>query len=193
MKRPLFIVLSGPSGGGKTTLVSRLQETYPVERVLTCTTRSPRPGEQPGKDYHFLSAERFERERREGNFLECSEVYGFGYGLLRSEMEDKIQRSCDLVVVVDVQGVRTLKSVFENGRYLRHRWVSVFVAPDSNEELKKRLLKRGSEGEESFRQRMDSAANERHYVSLFDHLIHSRTPPEDWVMLQDIYRREKEK
>jgi guanylate kinase len=94
---------------------------------------------------------------------------------------------------MDVQGVRTLKSVFENGRYLGHRWVSIFVAPDSNEELEKRLLSRGSEGKESFRQRMSSAAHERRCVSLFNYCIHSRTPQEDWAVLQDIYRREKEK
>jgi guanylate kinase len=94
---------------------------------------------------------------------------------------------------MDVQGVRTLKSVFENGHYLGHRWVSIFVAPDSNEELERRLLSRGSEGKESFRQRMSSAANERRCVSLFNYCIHSRTPQEDWAVLQDIYQREKEK
>src|SRR4030095_2581047 len=106
---PLLLVISAPSGGGKTTLCQQLLATNPnVTRAITCTTRPPRKGEQDGHDYYFLDAETFLRRVQAGHFLEHATVYGNSYGTLKSEVLGKMRQGKDVLLSVDVQGVAAI-------------------------------------------------------------------------------------
>src|SRR5580765_5664879 len=106
----LLIVLSAPSGGGKTTLGQRLLATQPtMTRAITCTTREARPGEKEGIDYYFLDASSFLKRVQAGNFLEHATVYGNSYGILKSEVLGKLRQGKDVVLSVDVQGAATIR------------------------------------------------------------------------------------
>src|SRR6187401_330979 len=102
---PLLIVISAPSGGGKTTLCDRLLAgSANMTRAITCTTRAPRPGEKDGVDYYFLDANTFLRRVQAGHFLEHATVYSNSYGTLRSEVLDKLRQGKDVLLNIDVQG-----------------------------------------------------------------------------------------
>ena len=102
---PLLIVLSAPSGGGKTTLCQQLLAARPdMRRAITCTTRAPRPGEEEGVDYYFLDATTFLKRVQAGNFLEHATVHGNSYGTLKSEVVEKLRQGTDVLLNVDVQG-----------------------------------------------------------------------------------------
>ena len=107
---PLLLVVSAPSGAGKTTLCNRLLRSSPnVARAITCTTRDPRPGEKDGKDYYFLRAADFLKRVQAGNFLEHATVHGSSYGILKSEITSKLRAGEDVVLAVDVQGAATIR------------------------------------------------------------------------------------
>src|SRR5439155_25827253 len=111
---PLLIVVSAPSGGGKTTLCQQLLAQDPnMVRAVTCTTRPPRPGEQDGIDYYFLDASTFLKRVQAGNFLEHATVYGNSYGTLKSEVLGKLRQGKDVVLNVDVQGAATIRAEAE--------------------------------------------------------------------------------
>src|SRR5260221_14250718 len=107
---PLLILISAPSGGGKTTLCERLLAARPgMSRAVTCTTRAPREGERDGVDYYFLNAESFLKRVQAGNFLEHATVYGNSYGILKSEVLGKMRQGQDVLLNVDVQGAATIR------------------------------------------------------------------------------------
>jgi guanylate kinase len=185
----LFVVLSGPSGSGKTTLATRLLATYSdLKRIVTCTTRSPRPDEIDGRDYTFLSPEEFRNRVESGQFLEHSEVYGHRYGTPNSELY-RHDRS-DLLLTTDVRGAETVVRLFE-GWGLPHHLTSVFVAPRSREEAADRLTKRGSETQAAVNTRLDLWVDEIKKASIFQYIIGSTTYEKDWYCLSRIYRLEK--
>ena len=112
---PLLILISAPSGAGKTTLVNLLLEAQPqMTRAITCTTREPRPGEKDGVDYHFLDATDFLKRLHAGNFIEHATVYGNSYGILKRDLLDKIRAGRDVLLNVDVQGAATIRAEAEN-------------------------------------------------------------------------------
>ncbi len=152
-----LVILSGPSGSGKSTVVRRLveQSRLPVHLSVSATTRSPRPGERDGTDYHFLSRSEFLRRREAGEFLECKEVFGAGhwYGTLRQEVEAGLARGHSVILEIDVQGgLAVLEQCPEA--------VTVFVDPGSRAELERRLRTRGTDAEEAIRRRLDTADEE---------------------------------
>jgi len=107
---PLLVLISAPSGGGKTTMIERLLAARPqMTRAVTCTTRAPRQGEQDGVDYYFLDAASFLKRVQAGNFLEHATVYGNSYGILKSEVLGKLRQGKDVVLSVDVQGAATIR------------------------------------------------------------------------------------
>ena len=112
----MLIVVSGPAGSGKTTLCSRLTAAYPqaIRRVITCTTRAPRPGEVDGVDYHFLARAEFEKQIAAGVFLEHATVYGNSYGTLKSEVLSKLRAGHDALLAVDVQGAASIRTAAES-------------------------------------------------------------------------------
>jgi guanylate kinase len=150
-----IIVLTAPSGAGKTTIARHVMEAMPeVEFSVSATTRAPRPSETDGEDYHFLSEERFHALADEGELLEYEEVYpGDYYGTLRSEVEDKAA-SRPVLLDIDVRGALNVKRIYGDDALV------IFVAPPSMAELRRRLAKRGTESDDSFRSRIARAEME---------------------------------
>ena len=137
--RPLVVVISGPSGAGKDSLIRRMKELkVPFHFVVTATSRPPRPDEVDGVDYHFLSRERFEAGIRAGEFLEYAIVYGDYKGIPRWEIENALASGKDVILRVDVQGAATLRRLIPDA-------VFIFVIPASREELIERLRATGPE------------------------------------------------
>src|SRR5438093_11587383 len=125
---PLLLVISAPSGGGKTTLCEQLlAHRRNIVRAVTCTTRQPRTGEQEGVDYYFLDAATFLKRVQAGNFLEHATVYGNSYGTLKSEVLGKLRHGKDVVLNVDVQGAATIRVQAESHPELEHPLVTVFL------------------------------------------------------------------
>lgn len=152
-----LVILSGPSGSGKTTVVRKLLELADpkLELSVSATTRPPRAGEIDGKDYHFLSAEEFQRLRQAGEFLETFEVFGNGYwyGTLRSEVEDRTSRGISVLLEIDVDGAMELVKQYPAA-------ITIFLSPGSHEELERRLRGRGTEPEETIQRRLTAAKRE---------------------------------
>ena len=152
MKGELFI-LSSPAGGGKTTISDILVKEIPkLKKVITCTTRKPRPGEKDGVDYYFLSKQEFEDRIKKGEFLEYAVVHGNYYGTPKKEVEEELSKGYDLLLVIDVQGMRQI-------RKNRKEVVTIFLLPPSIGELRKRMEKRG-DSEEEIKRRIGTAKKE---------------------------------
>jgi len=127
---PLLIVISAPSGGGKTTLSQHLLAARPdMMRAVTCTTRDPRPGEKDSVDYYFLDAGSFLKRVQAGNFLEHATVFGNSYGVLKSEVLGKLRLGKDVLLNVDVQGAATIRAHAEQDSELKRALVTVFLTP----------------------------------------------------------------
>jgi len=188
--RALLIVISAPSGAGKTRLCSRVLETCPnVQRAVTCTTRDPRGGEQDGVDYHFLSQDQFEAKIAAGEFLEHAEVYGRRYGTLLSEVAGRLAAGADVLLNIDVQGAASIRQKAAETPAIRDALVTVFLAPPSMAELERRLRSRAEDDEEAIRKRLETAAQEMDQGSNFDHLITSETlDPEQPEKDEDLRR-----
>ncbi len=143
---PLLIVISAPSGGGKTTLCEQLLAANPsMTRAVTCTTRAPRPGEKDGVDYYFLDAGSFLKRVQAGNFLEHATVFGNSYGTLKSEVLSKLRQGKDVLLNVDVQGAATIRERAEEDPELKRALVQVFLTPPSLAILEERLKRRGTD------------------------------------------------
>ena len=156
----LAVILSGPSGVGKSTIVRQAGAQLPNWRFsVSCTTRAPRPGEVAGRDYHFYSKERFEQELADGAFLEWAEVHGNYYGTLRQPVIETIQAGGLMILDIDVQGARQIRAAIA-GSPSEPSFVTVFVAPPSLSELERRLRGRGTETEESIQKRLRNARGE---------------------------------
>ena len=155
--RGKLVIISGPSGAGKSTVVRQLLETcpLPLQLSVSATTRSPRPGEQDGVDYHFVSHDEFCRRRAAGEFLEWKEVFGRGhlYGTLRSETAAGLTAGKWVVLEIDVEGAAAVLDQDPEA-------ITIFVHPGSMEELERRLRGRGTETEESIRRRLAVARRE---------------------------------
>lgn len=189
---PLLVLVSAPSGAGKTTLVEQILAARPdMRRAVTCTTRPPRPGEQNGVDYHFLTEAEFERGLRQRKFLEHARVYGHRYGLWRSEVLKKLRADTDVLINMDVQGVATLRGKAVNEPELRRSLVTLFLTPPSLSELEQRLRKRGTDSEKVIARRLRAAKRELRQWSHFDYLVLSETRESDLRRALTIIDAEK--
>src|SRR5689334_19774589 len=131
---PLLVLISAPSGGGKTTISKQLLAARPrMTRAVTCTTRPPRAGERDGVDYYFLDAASFLKRVQAGNFLEHATVYGNSYGTLKSEVLGKLRQGKDVLLSVDVQGASAIRERAKEDPELKKALVSVFLTPASLE------------------------------------------------------------
>jgi len=189
---PLLVLVSAPSGAGKTTLVEQILAARPdMRRAVTCTTRPPRPGERNGVDYHFLTEAEFERGLRQRKFLEHARVYGHRYGLWRSEVLKKLRAGTDVLINLDVQGVATLRGKAVNEPELRRSLVTLFLTPPSLSELEQRLRKRGTDSEKVIARRLRAAKRELRQWSHFDYLVLSETRESDLHRALTIIDAEK--
>jgi guanylate kinase len=189
---PLLIIISAPSGGGKTTLCQQLLGARPgTTRAVTCTTRPPRPGERDGVDYYFLPAGDFLKRVQAGNFLEHATVYGNSYGTLKSEVLGKLRQGKDVLLNVDVQGAATIRDRAQDDPELRQALVSVFLTPPSIAILEDRLRKRGTDSTAAIQKRLSVARQEIAQWKHFDYLLLSTTIAEDLRRIQAIVEAEK--
>jgi len=188
----LLLILAGPAGSGKTTLCDRLVADNPnVERVVTCTTRPPREGEEDGVDYHFLSDEEFDAKVAEGAFLEWAQVHANRYGTLKSVIEEKLSQRIDLVMNIDVQGVAALQKAAQDNAVVRQRLVTLFIMPESFDELRRRLRERGQDDEAEIDRRIRSAESEVGQWKTFDYAFRSQTREADFETVRSIWLAEK--
>jgi len=160
----LFII-SAPSGAGKTTLVQLLlARNKQVSLSVSYTTRTPRPNELGGRDYHFVSHETFLTMRKNGDFLESAEVYGNFYGTSTSWIEKEISEGRDILLEIDWQGALQVRQSFQN-------CISIFILPPSLTSLKDRLQGRGQDNTEVISQRLNAAKEDISHVTEFDYVI----------------------
>ena len=165
-RRGLMLVLSSPSGAGKSSISRALLERDSrLAMSVSVTTRAPRPGEVDGKDYHFIAVEQFQRMVKEGDFLEHAQVFDNYYGTPRSAVEAALQDSRDVLFDIDWQGTQQLEG--NAGKDL----VSVFILPPSVEELERRLHTRAQDSEEVVRKRMAKAADEMSHWPEYHYIV----------------------
>jgi guanylate kinase len=160
-----LIVVSGPSGAGKTTVLNRVMaELNDIRFSVSHTTRVPRSGEKDGVEYHFVSRREFERLISEGSFLEWAEVHGEMYGTSRSEYDDAVREGVDLLLDIDVKGADQVCQKFDDA-------VTVFVIPPSYKDLERRLRGRGPDDEASFERRLAVAGEEMGHFRKYQYAI----------------------
>jgi len=159
-------VVSAPSGGGKTTVVARLLRRMPtLVRSVSVTTRPPRPGERPGKDYRFISPAAYQRLRRAGDLLEYAKVHGASYGTPKRPVERALRQGRDVILSIDVQGARKIR------RALGRQAVLVFLLPPSMAQLRRRLLQRRTDTAAAIRRRLTAARRELACAAWYDYRI----------------------
>lgn len=181
----IFIVISAPSGTGKTSICRRLLDLCPNLRFsVSYTTRAPRPGEEDGKDYRFVSEHSFREMVARGEFVEWVENYGRFYGTSKKKIEECLKKGSNLIINVEPRGARRLKESYPGG-------IFVFILPPSMAELRKRLLKRGLEGEEAIEKRLSKAGEEIGEVLWYDYVIFNERLDEAVDQLRSIYVAEK--
>jgi guanylate kinase len=162
---PVPIILSSPSGGGKTTIAHRLLiSRKDCGYSVSCTTRAPRPGEKEGQDYYFISSDEFRRRQKAGAFAESATVHGHLYGTLRSEVERVMASGQNVIMDIDVQGTRQFIKAFPDS-------LLIFVLPPSSEAMLERLKARGTEDKNALVRRFESAKDELKAIDLYEYVV----------------------
>ncbi len=165
---PLLVVLSGPSGVGKDSILMRMREVgFPFHFVVTATNRPMRPGERPGYDYHFVGEERFQQMIDQEELLEWAEVYGHYKGIPKSEVREALASGRDVILRIDVQGAATIRRIAPEA-------VFIFVAPGNFDELASRLRWRRTESPDEMEHRLEVARREMDAIEQFDYVVLNR-------------------
>ena len=192
--RSLLIVISAPSGCGKTTLCDNVRSALPsVKRAITCTTRAPREGEEDGEDYYFLGEDEFQARVEGGEFLENAVVHGNHYGVLKSELRARLAEGNDVLLNIDVQGAATIRERAESDPVLSEALVTIFLSPPDLSELEKRLRGRGTDSEEIITQRLVIANDEIAQSNLFDYTLTSGSREADLEQMLRIIETARNK
>jgi guanylate kinase len=185
-RRGIMLVLSSPSGAGKTSIANKL---LPLEDNLamsiSVTTRPRRSGEVDGKDYHFISREKYKSMVENGELLEHAEVFGNGYGTPKQQVLDALAAGKDIIFDIDWQGTQQLAQL------ARTDLVSIFILPPSTEELEKRLRGRAQDAEEIIKRRMDEAAHEMSHWAEYEYVVINRDLDESVHRVQSILTAER--
>ena len=191
-KEGLLVVLSSPSGGGKTTLCNRVMAADPnVVRSVSCTTRPPRGTEVEGRDYYFLTRDSFEKQIARGEFLEHAQVHGNYYGTLRKTVEELLAAGHDALLNIDVQGAALVCKLAKTDPRLRRALVSVFLMPPSLQLLEQRLRGRGTDDEATIARRLAEARREMAHWHEYDYVIVTGPIEEDYRRMHAILDAER--
>ena len=162
--KPFPIIVSSPSGAGKTTIVDAvLKRDTSVSRVITATTRAPRIGEKNGVDYHFWTIKQFEQAIKKGQMLEWAQVHTHYYGIPKKSVDDLMKKGICPILVIDVQGARTVKAQYPNA-------ATVFIVPPSLKELKNRILRR-NDNTQDIEIRLETAKKEMQELDRYDYAL----------------------
>jgi len=185
-RRGLLLVLSSPSGAGKSTIARAILSSEPdLSLSVSATTRPPRPGEIDGEDYYFVSQDRFSEMVSNGEFLEYATVFEKSYGTPRGPVEDALTAGKDVLFDVDWQGAQQIKE------QARDDLVSVFILPPSIEELERRLFARAQDSEEVVRKRMAKATSEMSHWDAYEYVIVNEDIDESVANVKAILRAER--
>lgn len=188
--KPLLIVMSAPSGAGKTTLCDRLLQDYPeISYSVSCTTRQPRGTEEDGIDYFFVTPEEFEARVRKGLFLENAVVHGNRYGTLAGPVREAFAEGQSILMDIDVDGaaqVRDYVAGLPEGDPLREGFIDIFIRPPSMEELRDRLYGRGEDSPETIEQRLRNAVGELARAGEYMHCVVNDNLENAYRELRDI-------
>jgi guanylate kinase len=175
-------VITGPSGVGKGTLIRLLLERVPeLELSVSATTRKPRLGETQGVDYHFLDEDEFERRIRAGAFVEHADYSGRRYGTLREDLEQRLARNVPVVLEIEVQGARQIAETMPEAE-------RIFIAPPSEEELRTRLVGRGTDAPEDVDKRLATAREELRAQKEFPHVVRNDRLGDAVTALEELVR-----
>jgi guanylate kinase len=187
-RRGILFVVSAPSGAGKTTLVERIRRTPNLFYSVSCTTRAPRAGEIDGQDYQFLSDADFRERIERGDFLEHAQVHRDHYGTLREPVVTNLKSGKDVLIDIDTQGAAVIRNCGDP--VIRDALADVFIMPPDLEELRKRLLKRGTETAEQIDSRLATAAREMEHWRDYRYTIISGSVEEDLQRFRQIMEAE---
>ena len=184
----LLIIISGPSGVGKSTIRSRLvNENNNFWYSISMTTRKPRTTEENGKDYYFVSVEEFKKNIENDNFIEYAEVYdGLYYGTPKDKVFEMLNKGYNVILEIDVQGAIIIKSKFKEA-------ILIFIKPPTLEELEKRLRNRNSDSEEKIIERLKKAEYEISFTDKYDYVIESGSREHDYEEVKNIIKNEQKK
>ena len=184
----ILFVVSAPSGAGKTTLVEALRQTPNLFYSVSCTTRPPRGGEIEGEDYQFLSDADFQARVRAGDFLERAQVHGDCYGTLREPVIANLKQGVDVLIDIDTQGAAAIRNC--DDPFIRQALTDVFIMPPDLEELRRRLMKRGTETAQQIDSRLATAAREMELWRRYRYTIISGSVEEDLQKFRQIISAE---
>ena len=164
--RARLIIFSAPSGAGKSSLIKEVisRSSGNIQLSISATTRSPRNGEEHGRDYFFISEEEFNELKKQNSFVEHANVYGYQYGTLKSFVDEKIKNDINIILDIDVQGFDQIRNSIKNS-------ISIFIIPPSILELEKRLFSRGLDSDEVIKKRLKNVKTELKYAELYDHIV----------------------
>lgn len=185
----ILFVVSAPSGAGKSTILNALRQTPDFVYSVSCTTRAPRPGETDGEDYHFIDEQEFSERLERGEFLEHAQVHGNEYGTLRADVLDQLKEGVDVLIDIDVQGAHSIR--VNGGPEIGEALADIFIMPPSLDELRRRLVKRGTETEEQIETRLRNASAEMEGWRAYRYTIISGSVEEDLVKFRAILRAER--
>ena len=180
----IFFVISAPSGAGKTTLVTALRQTPDLVYSVSCTTRAPRAGEIDGQDYQFLSDADFRARVKAADFLEYAQVHGDFYGTLREPVLTNLKNGVDVLIDIDTQGATAIRNC--DDPFIRQALADVFIIPPDLEELRRRLMNRGTETAQQIDSRLATAAREMELWRDYRYTIISRSVEEDLQKFRHI-------
>ena len=184
----ILFVISAPSGAGKTTLVEALRQTPNLFYSVSCTTRAPRTGEIDGADYQFLSDKDFRARVEAGDFLEHARVHGDYYGTLRKPVLTNLKSGVDVLIDIDTQGAAAIRNC--DDPFIREALSDIFIMPPDHEELRRRLLKRGTETAQQIESRLATAAREMELWRSYRYTIISGSVEEDLQKFRQIMSAE---